>query len=91
MAHLSKHNAALLARVRRIAGQVGAIERALTTGDDCATTLHLVAGVRGAINGLMAEVIKEHVREHVAHPGLTDADRQAGAEELIEAIRRYSK
>lgn len=91
MAHISKHNEALLARVRRIAGQVGAIERALTTGGDCATTLHLVAGARGAMNGLMAELIKQHLREHVAHPGLTDADRQAGAEELIDAIRRYSK
>jgi DNA-binding FrmR family transcriptional regulator len=91
MAHLSKHNDALLARVRRIAGQMSAIERALTTGDDCTTTLHLVAGARGAINGLMAEIIQEHVREHVVHPDLTDADRQTGADELMEAIRRYSK
>jgi len=91
MAHLSKHNEALLARVRRIAGQVGAIERALMTADDCATTLHLVAGVRGAINGLMDEIIQAHVLEHVAHPDLTDAERQSGAAELIEAIRRYSK
>lgn len=91
MAHLSKRNDALLARVRRIAGQMSAIERALTTGDDCTTTLHLVAGARGAINGLMAEIIQEHIREHVAHPGLTDADRAAGAEELLEAIRRYGK
>ncbi len=91
MAHLAKHNDALLARVRRIAGQMSAIERALTTGDDCTTTLHLVAGVRGAINGLMAEIIREHVREHVVHPGLTDADRQIGADELMEVIRRYGK
>lgn len=91
MAHLSKHNDALLARVRRIAGQMSAIERALATGDDCATTLHLVAGARGAINGLLAEIIQEHVREHVAHPDLTAAERQAGAGELLEAIRRYSR
>jgi DNA-binding FrmR family transcriptional regulator len=91
MAHLSKHNDALLARVRRITGQMSAIERALMTGEDCSTTLHLVAGARGAINGLMAEIIQEHVREHVAHPGLSDGDRQAGAQELMEAIRRYGK
>lgn len=91
MAHLSKQNDALLARVRRIAGQVGAIDRALTSGDDCTTTLHLVAGVRGAINGLMDEIIQDHVREHVAHPRLSDPERQEGAEELIKAIRRYSK
>lgn len=91
MAHLSKQNEALLARVRRIAGQVGAIERALTSGEDCTTTLHLVAGVRGAAGGLMDEIIQAHVREHVAHPDLTNADRQEGAEELIKALRRYGK
>ena len=91
MAHLSKDNTALLARVRRIAGQVGAIERALAAAEDCTTTLHLVAGVRGAINGLMDEIIRAHVLEHVAHPGLTNAERKAGAAELIEAIRRYSR
>lgn len=91
MAHIYKQNDVLLARVRRIAGQVAAIERALTTTGDCTTTLHLVAGVRGAITGLMDEIIQSHVREHVAHPDLTDAERQAGAEELIKAIRRYSK
>lgn len=91
MAHLAKQNEALLARVRRIAGQVSAIERALTMTADCTTTLHLVAAARGAINGLMGEIIQTHVHEHVAHPDLTGAERQAGAEELIEAIRRYSK
>ena len=91
MAHLSQQNEALLARVRRIAGQVTAIERALTTDEDCTTTLHLVAGVRGAIGGLMDEIIQAHVREHVVHPKLTNAQRQEGAEELIKAIRRYSK
>lgn len=91
MAHLSKQNRALLARVRRIAGQIAAIERALTTGEECAATLHLVAGARGAINGLMDEIIREHVRAHVAHPRLTNAERKAGAEELLDAIRRYGK
>ncbi|CAN5735878.1 metal/formaldehyde-sensitive transcriptional repressor [soil metagenome] len=91
MAHLSKQNDALLARVRRIAGQVAAIERALTAEEDCTTTLHLVAGVRGAVGGLMDEIIQAHLREHVAHPALSDAERQEGAEELIKALRRYSK
>ena len=57
MAHLSGSNADLIARVRRIAGQVGAVERGLTSGDSCATVLHLVAAVRGAVNGLMDEAM----------------------------------
>lgn len=88
MAH-TEHDVALLKRVRRIAGQVAAIERALVSGKDCATTLHLVAATRGAMNGLMDAIIEAHVREHVARPDLSAGDRAAGAEQLIAAIRRY--
>lgn len=90
MSHLHTDDA-LLKRVRRIAGQVTAIERALISEKDCATTLHLVAATRGAMNGLMDAIIELHVREHVARPDLSDDDRAAGAEQLIAAIRRYSK
>lgn len=89
--HTTRHAEALLKRVRRIAGQVEAIERSLLAEPDCARTLHLVAATRGAINGLLDEVVETHIREHVAAPGLTDAERAAAADEAIEAIRRYSK
>ncbi|KAA8694455.1 metal-sensing transcriptional repressor, partial [Pseudomonas proteolytica] len=49
------------------------------------------AATRGAINGLMDEIIEDHAREHVANPALSDEERNKGVEELIEAIRRYSK
>ena len=91
MAHFQQHNDALLKRVKRIAGQVEAIERALLSSQDCDTTLHLVAAAKGAMNGLMDEIIEAHVREHVAYPDLTDNERAEGAEELIAAIRRYAK
>lgn len=87
--HASKDD--LLKRVRRIAGQVQAVERALESGADCGKTLHLVAATRGAINGLMDEIIEDHAREHVAHPELSDEARAQGLEELLEAIRRYAK
>lgn len=91
MGHLSEDNAALVARVRRIAGQVGAVERALNNGAGCAEILHLAAAVRGAVNGLMDEVIAEHLQEHVARPGLSDAERAEGAETLLAVIRRYAR
>lgn len=91
MAHLSKNRDRLLARVRRIAGQMAAIEKAIAGDAGCSAVLHQVAGARGAINGLMDELIEDHVRAHVASPGLSDAERAAGAEELIEAVRRYAK
>jgi len=91
MVHLSGDNSELIARVRRISGQVGAIERALQSEAPCAEVLHLIAAVRGAVSGLIEEVISEHLEEHVSRPGLTDAERAAGAEELLTVIRRYSK
>lgn len=81
----------LLARVRRIAGQVGAIERQLGGEANCSETLQLVASVRGAVGSLMEELIEQHMRDHVARPGLTDQERQAAAEEMLALIRRYGK
>lgn len=88
-AHAQKDN--LLKRVRRIAGQVQAIERALESNADCAKTLHLAAATRGAMNGLIDEIIEAHAHAHVANPELSDEGRAKGVDESLEAIRRYSK
>lgn len=90
MSHVSS-DPELVARVRRIAGQVGAMERALQNGAGCSEVLHLAAAVRGAVNGLMDEIIARHLAEHVARPGLDDAERETGAAELLAVIRRYAK
>ena len=91
MAHIKSSRDRLLARIWRIAGQIAAIEKAVASDAGCAAILHQVAGVRGAVGGLMDELIEDHVREHVARPDLNDDARSAGAEELIAAIRRYAK
>lgn len=91
MAHLSSNKDSLLKRVKRIQGQLQAIERALEADADCAQTLHLVAATRGAMNGLTDEIIEAHARSHVAAPDLTDEERSQGLEELLAAIRRYAK
>lgn len=91
MAHIKSSRDRLLARIRRIAGQIAAIEKAVASDAGFAAILHQVAGVRGAVGGLMDELIEDHVREHVARPDLNDDARSAGAEELIAAIRRYAK
>lgn len=91
MAHTKSGKDELLKRVKRIAGQVQAIERALEDEAECSKTLHLVAATRGAINGLLDEIIEDHALEHVAKTGLTDEEREKGVGELLVAIRRYSK
>lgn len=91
MGHLIEKKGDLLARVKRIAGQVAAVERSLESEAGCADILHLIAAVRGAVNGLLDEVIVEHLAEHVAKPGLSAPERARGADELITVIRRYVK
>jgi DNA-binding FrmR family transcriptional regulator len=92
MAHTIKEKSKLLARVRRIKGQAEAVERALDAELGCADILMLVASMRGAINGLTAEVMEDHIRHHVVDPAHErDADRARGASELIEVLRTYLK
>ena len=92
MAHTIKDKHKLIARVRRIKGQVAAVERALEAEIGCADVLMLVASLRGAVHGLTAEMVEDHIREHVVNPETdTDPDRAQGAAELIEVIRTYLK
>ena len=90
MSHTVKDKAKLLGRIRRIRGQAEAVERALEAEVGCADVLMLVASMRGAINGLTAELMEDHIRHHVADPDHDpDADRAKGAAELIEVVRTY--
>lgn len=89
--HVIEDRDKLLARVRRIAGQVQAVERQLAGDAGCSETLQLVASVRGAVGSLMEELIEQHMRAHVARPGLSDTARAAAAEEMLALIRRYGK
>jgi DNA-binding FrmR family transcriptional regulator len=78
----------LIARARRIRGQIEAVERNLTNGiEDCADTLQLLAACRGAINSLMAEVMEDHIREHV---GRGRASEEV-VEDLLAIVRAYLK
>jgi DNA-binding FrmR family transcriptional regulator len=92
MSHTVKNKSKLLARVRRIKGQVEAVERALDAEIGCTDVLMLVASMRGAINGLTAELMEDHIRHHVVDPDReVDADRAKGAADLIEVVRTYLK
>lgn len=90
MTHTIRDKTKLLARVRRIRGQVEAIERALEGEAGCERVMHLLAGARGAMAGLMAEVVEEHVRTHLVddavHPGALNVD---AAEQLLDVVRTY--
>lgn len=91
MAHTIHDKSKLLARVRRIRGQVEGVERLLEEEKDCNLVLQTIASCRGALDGLMAEVLEGHIRSHIADPKERDRERQAAIEQLIDVIRAYLK
>jgi len=92
MAHTIREKKKLLARVGRIRGQIEAIERALNDEAECERIMHMIAGVRGSVAGLMAEVVEDHIRTHLVdperNPGALNAD---AADQLIEVVHTYLK
>ncbi len=92
MSHTIRDQKKLLARVRRIRGQVEGIERALASEAGCDQVMHLIAGARGAMAGLMAEIVEDHVRTHlVDHEKHPDALDSEAAEQLLDVVRTYLK
>ena len=90
MSHTIREKQKLLARVRRIRGQVEAVERALESEAGCEQVMHLLASTRAAMAGLTAEVVEDHVRTHrLEAEDVPGAARQEAAEQLMSVIRTY--
>jgi DNA-binding FrmR family transcriptional regulator len=92
MSHVLRNKNELLKRVRRVRGQVEAVERALTAEKECFEVLQLIAACRGAMNGLMAEVIEDHIRFHFGgHERKGNPPSDADTEALVRVMRSYLK
>jgi DNA-binding FrmR family transcriptional regulator len=93
MAHTIEEKKKLLNRVRRIMGQIAAIERSLDQENaDCSEILHNISACRGAMDALMAEVIEGHIRYHILPRNGTATDEQTrAADDLVSALRAYLK
>ena len=91
MPHTPTEKKRALTRVRRIRGQCDALERALEAGTDCGPVLQQIAALRGAVNGLMSEVLESHIREDFGQPAGSDAQRAERVQELLGLVRSYLK
>ncbi len=92
MVHTVRERTKLMNRVRRIRGQITGIENALVEDSDCGKVLQQLAACRGAINGLMAEILEDHIRFHVVDPDIDPESEQAEAtEQLVDLVRSYLK
>lgn len=90
MAHTIKDKEKLLNRARRIRGQATAIEKALEEERDCSAILQTIAACRGAINGLMAELIEGQIKHHVVDPARRPtAEQSRAAQEIVDIVKAY--
>ena len=89
--HTVEEKPKLILRIKRIKGQIAAIERALEADEDCSDVLQLITAARGAMNGLMAELLEGHIRFHVINPKQLSSEQALATDELIEIVRSYMK
>jgi len=88
---IAKEKQKLLSRIKRLGGQIDAVERAVTEGDECADILMQLAAIRGGVNSLMAEILEDHVRLHITHPDRRVESPEELTEDLISLVRAYLK
>jgi len=76
-------------RVKRVRGQLDALQLALEDGADCGPVLQQLAAIRGAVNGLMSSILESHLREELsqvsAGPGIPDKS----IEDVVALVRSY--
>jgi DNA-binding FrmR family transcriptional regulator len=90
MSHVSREKTKLLNRLRRLRGQIEAIERAVDEDQECVRVLQQATACRGAMDGFIGEVIEDHIREHMVDPAAAaDDPRRQAAEELVAIVHAY--
>jgi DNA-binding FrmR family transcriptional regulator len=91
MPHTPEEKKRVLARIRRVRGQLDALETALTEGAECGPVLQQIAAMRGAVNGLMAGVLESHLREEFTSMVDTTETQKSSIDDVITLIRTYLK
>jgi len=90
MSHVAKEKQKLLNRLKRLRGQLEAVERAVEADAECARVLQQATACRGALDGFIAEVIEDHIREHMVDQDAPHGDpRTQAAEELVSIVHAY--
>jgi len=92
MAHTKKDKKKLLIRVRRIIGQMQGVANGLEEDIECEEVLRQISSARGAMNGLMYEIIQGYLNEHVLDPDIQHNSKQAEASQhLMSILKSYLK
>jgi DNA-binding FrmR family transcriptional regulator len=92
MSHVAAAKKELVTRINRLQGQLDGIKKAVQEDQDCAAVLQQVAACRGAINGLMAEIMEGEIKDHVlSQNAKANSSEARAADQLVEVLRRYLK
>lgn len=92
MAHVFEEKKKIISRIRRIKGQLEAVERGLEEGKDCFSVLQTLSACRGGLNGLMGELVEGHIKEHVMkNPNTPKSSQDKSALELVKLMKTYWK
>jgi DNA-binding FrmR family transcriptional regulator len=91
MPHSPAEKKRVLGRVRRVRGQLDALEAALEKGSECGPVLQQIAAIRGAVNGLMAGVLESHLREEFTNLVDTTEAQRSSIDEVVSLVRTYLK
>jgi DNA-binding FrmR family transcriptional regulator len=87
MANSAEAKKKAVARLRRIQGQAQALERAVNEGVESSKLLQQVSAMRGATDGLMAELLDDHMRQTLGK----GTKQAAEVEQVIRLVRSYMK
>jgi DNA-binding FrmR family transcriptional regulator len=90
MAHTIRDKTKLLARVSRLKGQLDAFAKGIESDQDCYQVMQLLSSCRGALNGLMGEMVEGHIREHIVESA-NKKDAAESGEDLIEIMKSFWK
>jgi DNA-binding FrmR family transcriptional regulator len=88
MPHTSREKLDLVNRTKKIVGQLESVLRALNEDDPCAEALQRLSAARGAINSLMAELLEDHIRNHMPR---NSRSSEEAASDVIQIVRAYLK
>ena len=92
MSHVFEEKKKITSRIRRIKGQLEAVERGLEEGKDCFSVLQTLSACRGGLNGLMGELVEGHIKEHVMkNPNQPKSSHDKSALDLIKIMKTYWK
>jgi DNA-binding FrmR family transcriptional regulator len=88
MSHLPREKLDLVNRTKKVIGQLESVLRGLNDDDSCAEVLQRLSAARGAINSLMAELLEDHIRNHM--PRNSKSSEEA-ADNVVQIVRTYLK